>query len=92
MLSWMKLKTSSSKEEFQCQLKKNLPSGGLVQVLTVTENYMVPCLKSGIVVYIGEKEEYGNTLVLEQEDGIDVFYSNIETSGISNPHSLSGLI
>lgn len=51
-------------------------------VLTVNENYMVPCLKSGIVVYIGEKEEYGNTLVLEQEDGIDVFYSNIETSGI----------
>lgn len=51
--------------------------------LTVEDNYMVPCIKSGIVVYIGIKEEYGQTLVIEQENGIDVFYSNIETTGIN---------
>lgn len=50
--------------------------------LTVEENYMVPCIKNGIVVYIGTKEEYGQTIVIEQENGIDVFYSNVETSGI----------
>lgn len=50
--------------------------------LTVEENYMVPCIKNGIVVYIGTKEEYGQTIVIEQENGIDVFYSNIETAGI----------
>lgn len=50
--------------------------------LTVNENYMVPAIESGIVVYIGNKEEYGQTLILEQTNGIDVFYSNISTDNI----------
>lgn len=50
--------------------------------LTVEEGYMIPSLKNGIVVYIGEKEEYGSTIIIEQENGIDVFYSNVITDGI----------
>lgn len=50
--------------------------------LFVSDNYMVPVLKDGIVVYIGEKENYGNTIVVEQTDGIDVFYSNINNTDI----------
>lgn len=50
--------------------------------LSVSENYMVPVLESGIVIFIGEKEGYGNTVVVEQIDGIDVYYSNISTDGI----------
>ena len=50
--------------------------------LSVSENYMVPVLESGIVIFIGEKEGYGNTVVVEQIDGIDVYYSNISTEGI----------
>lgn len=50
--------------------------------LTVQTGYMVPCLENGIVVYIGEKEEYGQTIIIEQENGIDVFYANITTDGI----------
>lgn len=50
--------------------------------LTVDENYMVPILESGIVIFIGEKEGYGNTVVVEQVDGVDVYYSNISTDGI----------
>lgn len=50
--------------------------------LIVSKGYMVPCLETGIVVYIGEKEGYGNTIIIEQENGIDVFYSNIEIEGI----------
>lgn len=46
--------------------------------LYVSNNYMVPVLRDGIVVFIGEKEGYGNTIVVEQTDGIDVFYSNIK--------------
>lgn len=46
--------------------------------LTVSNNYMVPVLKDGIVVYIGEKENYGNTIIVEQTDGVDVFYSNVK--------------
>lgn len=50
--------------------------------LTVNENYMVPAIESGIVVYIGNKEEYGETLIIEQTNGVDVFYSNISTDNI----------
>lgn len=50
--------------------------------LTVDENYMVPILESGIVIFLGEKEGYGNTVVVEQVDGIDVYYSNVSFSNI----------
>lgn len=50
--------------------------------LTVENKYMVPTLESGIVIYIGEKEGYGQTIILEQTNGIDVFYSNISNSNI----------
>ena len=46
--------------------------------LTVSENYNVNLLESGIVVYIGEKEEYGNTIIIQQSNGIDAWYGNIE--------------
>ena len=49
---------------------------------TVDENYMVPILESGIVIFLGEKEGYGNTVVVEQVDGIDVYYSNVSVSNI----------
>ncbi len=45
--------------------------------LKVTDNYLVPALESGVVVFIGEKSDYGTTLIIEQTDGIAVFYSNI---------------
>lgn len=50
--------------------------------LTVDENYMVPILESGIIIFLGEKEGYGNTVVVEQVDGIDVYYSNVSVSNI----------
>ena len=37
---------------------------------------------NGIVIFIGEKEGYGNTVVVEQVDGIDVYYSNVSVSNI----------
>lgn len=46
--------------------------------LTVESNYLVPTIESGIIVYIGQKENYGNTIIVEQINGIDVFYANIE--------------
>lgn len=45
--------------------------------LTVAEEYLVPNLDDGIVVFIGEKEEYGKTIIIEQKDGISVWYSNL---------------
>ena len=41
---------------------------------------MVPILESGIVLYIGEKENYGQTIIIEQIDGVEVYYSNINSN------------
>ncbi len=43
---------------------------------------MVPNLNSGIVVFIGEKEDYGNTIIVQQMNGIDAWYGNIDTTSI----------
>lgn len=50
--------------------------------LQVENKYMVPALESGIVIFIGEKENYGETIIIEQTNGIDVFYSNITRNNL----------
>jgi len=48
----------------------------------VSKDTALNALNSGIVVFIGEKENYGNTVIIEQIDGIDTFYSNISINDI----------
>ena len=50
--------------------------------LIVDNNYLVPAIESGIVVYLGEKEDYGYTMIVEQVNGIDTYYSNINPINI----------
>jgi len=38
--------------------------------------------KSGIVVYIGEKENYGKTIIIQGMDGIDYWYGNVSDIAI----------
>lgn len=45
--------------------------------LNVGSNYLVPILNEGLIVFIGFKEGYGNTIIVQQADGVDVWYSNI---------------
>lgn len=45
--------------------------------LTVGKDYLIPCLQTGLVVFVGEKEGYGKTIIVEQQNGIDVWYSNL---------------
>ena len=35
-----------------------------------------------MVVFIGEKENYGSTIIIENLDGIDFWYSNISTTNL----------
>lgn len=46
--------------------------------LKVDQNYLVPSLESGLVVFIGEKEGYGNTVIVQQMNGIDLWYGNMK--------------
>lgn len=50
--------------------------------LTVSKNYLIPVIKSGIVVFIGEKENYGRTVIVQQVDGIDCWYGNLDTESV----------
>lgn len=58
--------------------KANLYEDGVK--LTVSKNYLVPALDSGIVVFIGDKDKYGKTVIVQQMNGVDVFYGNINSN------------
>lgn len=50
--------------------------------LQVSPNYLVPIQAEGMVIYIGEKENYGNVVIIEGIDGIDIWYGNMETTSV----------
>lgn len=47
------------------------------EVLTLNNNTLINNITSGIVVYSGEKEGYGNTVIVQSVDGADIWYGNI---------------
>lgn len=53
------------------------------KVLTVSNNYIVPSIGSGIIVYLGDKDNLGNTCIIQGVDGVDIWYSNIDTSNLT---------
>ena len=50
--------------------------------LTVSNNYLVPTQVNGMVVFIGEKENYGKTVIISGTDGVDIWYSNMKTTSV----------
>ena len=50
--------------------------------LTVGLNEVVHVITSGIVVFIGEKDDLGNTIIVQGNDGVDIWYSNITDTDI----------
>ncbi|HPF83165.1 MAG TPA: M23 family metallopeptidase [Bacilli bacterium] len=51
-------------------------------VLKVDKSYLVPSIKSGLVVFVGEKEGYGKVVIVQQIDGIDTWYGNLKSSAV----------
>ena len=52
-------------------------------ILTVDDNYIVPSISDGIIIFIGEKDGYGKTIIVEDDTGLDIWYSNINVLNIS---------
>lgn len=50
--------------------------------LNVGMNATVNVITSGIVVFNGEKDDLGNTIIIQGNDGVDIWYSNITDSEI----------
>lgn len=50
--------------------------------LSVSGSYLVPTLEEGMVVFVGKKENYGNTVIIENLDGVDFWYGNISNTSL----------
>lgn len=50
--------------------------------LTVNANSLVSNLNGGIVVFIGQKEDYGNTVIIQGNDGADIWYGNVNNVAV----------
>jgi len=46
-------------------------------MLKVDYNYIIPNINNGLVVYIGKKDNYGNVVIVEGNNGIDIWYGNL---------------
>ncbi|MDE5587025.1 MAG: M23 family metallopeptidase [Bacilli bacterium] len=58
-------------ESFVYQDKKEIENGVRV---SVGKGYLMPALESGLVVFMGNREGYGDTLIIQQMNGVDVWY------------------
>ena len=50
--------------------------------LNVSTDYMVPVIKNGLVVFIGDKDSYGKTIIVKDSDGVDTWYSNLNSVSV----------
>lgn len=50
--------------------------------LEVSDNYLVPVIQSGVVVFIGEKESLGKVIVIEGEDNSTITYGFIKNTDL----------
>lgn len=50
--------------------------------LTLEDNYAIPIIKGGIVIFVGEKDNIGKTVIIQQSDGIDVWYGNLSNVNV----------
>ena len=73
----IKKEESVSSEKLIFKNKTKFNEGVLLQV---NNNYSVPSIESGIVVFIGTKENLKNTIVVEGIDGVNTYYSSIINS------------
>lgn len=50
--------------------------------LEVDDNYLVPSIDNGIVIFVGKKDGYNNTVIIECENGVEVWYGNIDNENV----------
>ena len=67
-------------EQLSYKTKEKYKEGVL---LKVNDNYLVPSLSNGIVIFIGDKEGLGRTIIVEDENEVDIWYSNINILNIN---------
>ncbi len=51
--------------------------------LYLDPNYVITNLNSGVVTFIGKKDNLGNTVIVSSDNGINYWYSNIENISVN---------
>lgn len=59
-----------------------LPFNDTSYILTLNNN-LFNYLESGIIVFIGEKENLGKTIIVQGIDGVDIWYSNLSNINVT---------
>lgn len=54
-----------------------------VYTFSVEKEYPVSFLESGIIVFIGDKDDLNDTVIVQGNDGVDLWYSNVLVSEYS---------
>ena len=44
---------------------------------------MITAFESGLVLFVGEKDGFGSTLILEQVDGVEAWYVGVDVHELS---------
>ena len=47
------------------------------EMLSLSSNTLINNLTSGVVVFVGEKDDYGETVIIQGVDGVDIWYGNL---------------
>lgn len=50
--------------------------------LTLDDNYSIPILNDGIVIFIGNKDNLNKTVIIEDENGVDTYYGNLDNINV----------
>lgn len=50
--------------------------------LVVEKNYLVPIINDGLVIFVGEKEGYGNVIIVGGVDGNNIWYGNMANTQV----------
>ena len=50
--------------------------------LSLDNDYAIPILKDGIVIYIGNKDNLNKTVIIEDENGVNISYGNLDSINV----------
>lgn len=78
---WFKLKTEPVFNEKLTYSDSSKYKDGVK--LMVESGYLVPSQNKGLIIFVGQKDGYGKTIIVQQSNGVEVWYGNLNTISVS---------
>lgn len=74
---------SKDKSESELVMNDNISSKKIekyhdAEKIYVSDSLPIGSIESGIVIYSGIKDDYGNTIIIQGVDGYNIWYANVE--------------